>query len=54
MSRQNPQLSILPPRSPLGRLEVEVTMRLSHSVLRLGRARLRLLLAYQPTVPSLN
>ncbi|EGJ49993.1 hypothetical protein V6C53_12880 [Desulfocurvibacter africanus] len=54
MSRQHPQLSILSPHSPIGRLEVEITMRLTHTILRLGRSRLRLILAYQPTVPSLN
>lgn len=54
MSRQHPQLSLLNPHAPMGRLEVEITMRLSRTFLRLGRSRLRLLLAYQPTVPSLN
>lgn len=54
MRRQNPQLTILDPYGPMGRLELEITMRLSREYIRIGSARLRLLVVYQPASPSLN
>lgn len=52
--RPHPRFIILDHFAPVGRLEMEVTLRLSPKLLRLGRSRLRLVVAYHPAAPSLN
>lgn len=56
MRRQRPhsRLVFLDRQAPVPRLEVELAMRLSPRVLRLGESRLRMVVAYHPAAPSLN
>ncbi len=56
MRRPHPhsRLIILDQQSPMGRLELQVAMRLSPERLRLGDSRLRMVVAYHPATPSLN